>query len=210
MTQGELRRRFIALVVVLALHCLFLLLLWVREPITRRVAHATRSSVLFFIEKPRPEVTPAPVVQSRPTRATPTIVPEPKAPEAQPSIAPVSPNSSATIDWTAQATQAAAAVVDKAIREETRECDPSDTPNSFLPPCHPKTKPFEWTGEPRVGFSGGLPYVRVGKRCAIGLGFFGCAIGRLPPAKGDLFEGMDDAERDRSSVPSPDPPANDR
>ena len=205
MTQGEHRRRFIAFVVVLALHCLFLLILWVREPLARSVAHPEQSSVLFFIEQPRPVATTATPVQSRPTQAPPTIIVEPKASEEQPLIAPTAPNSSATIDWTAQATEVAAAVVDKAIRDEARECDPTDSPSSFLPPCNPRTKPFEWTGEPRVGFSGGLPYVRVGKRCAIGLGFFGCGIGRLPPANGDLFEGMDDAERDRSSVPSSNP-----
>lgn len=204
MTQGGLRRRFIALAVVVALHCLFLLLLLL-QPIADRVADSAPSSVLFFIERPRPTVTTVPSVQPRPTQAPPTIVLEPTAPEEQPSIAPPSPNPSATIDWTAQATQAAAAVVDKAIREETRECDPSDSPNSFLPPCNPKTKQFEWTGEPRVGFSGGLPYVRIGERCVVGLGFFGCGFGDPPPAKGDLFEGMDDAERDRSSVPSPNP-----
>ena len=56
-----------------------------------------------------------------------------------------------------------------------------------------------------MGFSGGLPYVRVGERCVIALGFFACGFGGPPPAKGDLFEGMDDPERDRSSVPSSDP-----
>jgi hypothetical protein len=133
------------------------------------------------------------------------VIAEPSAPE-ETSTAPAPSNAAATIDWTAQATEAAAAVVDKAIREETRKCDPSGSPQSFLPPCHPKTKKFEWNPEPgRVGFSGGLPYVRVGEHCAIGLGFFACGFGAKPPANGDLFEGMDDPERDRSSVPSSDP-----
>jgi hypothetical protein len=49
--------------------------------------------------------------------------------------------------------------------------------------------------------SGGLPYMEIGKRCAIGLGFFGCGIGELPPPNGHLFDGMDDPDRERSSVP---------
>lgn len=204
MAQQWFSRRFIALVVVLALHCLFLLLLRVREPIVRRVTHSEQSSVLFFVDTPRPRVTTVPHVPVPSAPATPTVIAEPAAPE-QTSTAPEPSTPTATIDWTAQATEAAAAVVDKAIGEEKRKCDPSDAPKSFLPPCHPQTKKFKWNPEePRVGFSGGLPYVRVGERCAIGLGFFGCGFGDPPPANGDLFDGMDDPERDRSSVPSTD------
>jgi hypothetical protein len=205
MTQGWFRRRFIALVVVVALHLLVLLLLLVPGPSAPRVARGEQTSVLFFIETPQPPVTTVPPIPSRARQARPTVATEASTPE-ETSSPPTPPSSSPTIDWAAQAANAAAAIVDKAIREETRKCDPSDAPNSFLPPCNPRTKKFEWNPEePRVGFSGGLPYVRLGKRCAIGLGFFGCALGDPPPANGDLFEGMDDPERDRSSVPSPHP-----
>jgi hypothetical protein len=205
MTQERLRHRSIAFVVVAALHLLVLSLLWIREPILRTVAHAEPSSVLFFIARPRPTATTLPPAQSLSVEPMWTEIPEPStSEETSTALAPSSPP--ATIDWTAQATEAAAAVVDKAISAETRKCDPSDAPKSFLPPCNPKTKKFEWNPEPgRFGFSGGLPYVRVGERCAIGLGFFGCGFGAKPPANGDLFEGMDDPERDRSSVPSSDP-----
>jgi hypothetical protein len=205
MTQGRFKRRFVALFVVVALH-FFLIVLWVLQPIYVRVVDDDPSSVLFFIESPRPPPTTTPAVQPRATQATPTVIPDIPEPSTaeQTSSAPTAPTPSATIDWTAQASAAAAAVIDKAIREETRKCDPSDSPNSFLPPCNPRTKKFEWD-QPRVGFSGGLPYVRIGERCAVGLGFFGCGFGDPPPANGDLFEGMDDPERDRSSVPSPNP-----
>lgn len=206
MTQQWWGRRFTALLVVVALHALFLLLLSSREPLTRRVAHGGPSSVLFFVEAPRPAVTIVGSVPSRATQPRPTAVDEP-ATTAETSVAAPEQNPPATIDWAAQAAQSAATVVDKAIREETRKCDPSNQPNSFLPPCNPRTNEFEWKREPpRVGFAGGLPYVRIGKRCAVGLGFFGCAIGPLPAANGDLFEGMDDPERDRSSVPATHPP----
>jgi hypothetical protein len=205
MTQGSFKRRFVALFVVVALH-FFLIVLWVLQPIYVRVVDDDQSSVLFFIESPRPPPTTTPAVQPRATQAIPTVIPDIPEPSTaeQTSSAPTAPTPSATIDWTAQASAAATAVVDKAIRDETRKCDPSDSPNSFLPPCNPRTKKFEWD-QPRVGFSGGLPYVRIGERCAVGLGFFGCGFGTPPPANGDLFEGMDDPERDRSSVPSPNP-----
>lgn len=204
MTRKWFSHRCIAFVIVIALHCLVVLLL-ILEPIIVRVADDDPPSVLFFIEAPRPAVTSAPPAQSPSAQQTPTVIAEPSAPE-ETSTAPAPSDAAATIDWTAQATEAAAAVVDKAIREETRKCDPSASPQSFLPPCHPKTKKFDWNPEPgRVGFSGGLPYVRVGEHCAIGLGFFACGFGAKPPANGDLFEGMDDPERDRSSVPSSDP-----
>lgn len=206
-TKEWFRRRFIALAVVVALHCLFLLLILL-EPIIVIVVDSGPSSDLFFVqsERQRPTVTTVPPVQTLTPLVGPLVISEPREPE-QTSLAPTPSNApTTTIDWTAHATEAAAAIVDKSIREETRKCDPSDSPNSFLPPCNPRTKQFEWNPEPpRVGFSGGLPYVRIGERCAIGLGFFGCGFGEPPPANGDLFEGMDDPERDRSSVPSPNP-----
>ena len=205
MTKGRFTSRFVALVVVVALHCLFVLVLLIRVPIPRARPFG-EPSVLFFIDEPKPTITTTPPMPSRSSQTTPIVIAEPNSVGEQPSIEPAPPDSPATIDWTAQATQAAAAVVDKAISEETRKCDPSEKPNSFLPPCKHRTKQFEWSPDPRFGFSGGLPYVRVGKRCAIGLGFFGCGFGEAPPANGDLFEGMDDPERDRSSVPSPNPP----
>jgi len=203
MTGEHFTQRSVAFVVVVALHLLFLLLLWIREPLTLGVTDEAPSSVLFFVDTPKPTVTTAPPVQSSSAQPARIAIDEPSLPE-ETSTAPEPSTPSATIDWTAQASAAAAAVVDKAIHEETRKCDPSDSPKSFLPPCHPKTRKFEWA-EPRAGFSGGLPYVRVGERCVIALGFFGCGFGAKPPANGDLFEGMDDPERDRSSVPSSDP-----
>lgn len=211
MIKGWSRHRCIAFVAVAALHFLFIWMLWVREPDTRRAAHDNPSSVLFFIDVPPAPPRTVPTIRvPRVRQISPLIVEpvsvEPGTPEE--TSAPAAPsNSSPTIDWTAQATESATAAVDKAIRDETRKCDPEDRPKSFLPPCHPKkSKPFEWNPDAsRVGFANGLPFVRVGERCVIGLGFFGCGFGEAPPANGDLFEGMDDPERERSSVPSSDP-----
>ncbi len=80
---------------------------------------------------------------------------------------------------------------------------------SFTPPPAPAThvceKPKQhspWNRElKRAGFIGALPYVRVGKRCLVGLPFFGCAIGHLPEPDGALFTDMGAVDRSRSSVP---------
>ncbi|WP_218042775.1 hypothetical protein [Steroidobacter gossypii] len=192
---------------VLTLHGLFLLALLMRDygrVITRASVH--RNPTLFFIE----EVPRLAVTEPQPSLALqPAVVQPPTA------IAPIDAGESANtpavtpstetpaIDWRTQATQAASDAVNKAIRQEARKCDPSEKPDSFLPPCTRREHKFEWNPEePRVGFSGGLPYIRLGERCAIGLGFFGCGFGAKPPANGDLFEHMDDPERDRSSVPA--------
>jgi len=205
MTQEGLARRFTTLLVVLALHCFFVLLLVMRQPVSRMTTPDVRPGVLFFVEAPRPPPTPLPAIQTRPTRSARVVI-EATRMQEQPRVVSSPADPPATIDWNAHAAEAAATVVDRAIRQETRKCDPSDSPNSFLPRCKPRSPEFEWNPEPpRVGFSGGLPYVRVGERCAIGLGFFACGFGAKPPANGELFEHMSDPERDRSSVPSTDP-----
>jgi hypothetical protein len=90
------------------------------------------------------------------------------------------------------------------------DCDDAPPPGSMRPRCTPRTTPFEWRPQPRaVEFDGLIPYVHLGKRCVLGLGFFGCAVGALPGANGRLFEGMRAPDRARSSVPD-DPPGGDR
>ena len=64
---------------------------------------------------------------------------------------------------------------------------------------------MEWNGKEdrRVGFASGLPFVRLGKRCVVGLGFFACNPGELPEVNGHLLDDMKDPERATSSVPDP-------
>lgn len=88
------------------------------------------------------------------------------------------------------------------LEELRRKCENSNVPGLPPPECRPRSYENRWKPEPgRFGLSGGLPYVRLGKRCAVGLGFFGCAIGNLPPPDGSLFDDMSDPNRPRSSVP---------
>lgn len=209
MAWDEHGRQGVVIVAVLALHVLFLLALLMRGTV-RVIAQGSthRDSELFFIaDQTRPEAVhpPASITPSQPPLrfVPPTTIIESGSGEPASSVTP--PVGAPTIDWRTQAARSATAAVDQAIRQETRDCDPSERPNSFLPPCTRREHKFEWA-EPRVGFSGGLPFIRLGERCAVGLGFFGCGFGAKPPANGELFEHMDDPERDRSSVPALDDP----
>ncbi len=71
-----------------------------------------------------------------------------------------------------------------------------------------KDKPLpQWRPEPsRVGLANGLlPYVRIGERCVIGLGFFACAVGKLPEGNAEeVLASLRDPERSESSVPDAD------
>jgi hypothetical protein len=59
----------------------------------------------------------------------------------------------------------------------------------------------------------GLPWVQVSDHCIVGLGFFGCAIGELPPPKSDLLDDMGTSNQMESTIPGTEdcveePPAN--
>lgn len=73
---------------------------------------------------------------------------------------------------------------------------------SLRKPCKPRDSSFEWSpAEERTGLYP-LPYVLVGERCVIALGFLGCALGELPPPNKHLF---DDMQRGLSAKPVPHP-----
>jgi hypothetical protein len=107
------------------------------------------------------------------------------------------------IDWQLEAQRSAHATVER--NRQSREKRIGEHPPS---PFTPKKKPkeFEWDPEPdRAGFAEGfIPYVRIGQRCVVGLGFFGCNLSKLPEANSHLFDGMHDPDRQRSSVPEVD------
>jgi hypothetical protein len=107
------------------------------------------------------------------------------------------------IDWNLEAARSARAVVERGAK--SREKHIGEHPPS---PFREKKKPkeFEWNPEPKkAGFAAGfIPYVVIGQRCVVGLGFFGCALGKKPEANGHLFDGMHDPDRQRSSVPDVD------
>ena len=119
-----------------------------------------------------------------------------------PGAAPLVPQSSSALDWNLEAQAAADAAVRDLVKGEKRRCDDSPKRDSWLPPCRRSTSRFGWDAEDqRAGFSDGLPYVRLGKRCVLVLGMVGCRVGKLPEANSHLFDHLNDADRDRNSVP---------
>jgi hypothetical protein len=153
---------------------------------------------LLVIELPPPteELPREPTKPRRPTTRRPL---EPPADTAI-TPPPAGPKDRPPIDWYGEAERAA------------RGAAEADAPRSFdeQPPsldrkCKKREPSFEWNPEPgRVGVAGGLPFVRLGERCVLGLGFFGCGIGKAPEANGDLFDDMNDPNENTSSVPDPD------
>jgi hypothetical protein len=123
------------------------------------------------------------------------------SPERAPQSAVESSAREAPIDWHREAQQAARSIVAEMAHREKRRCNDSRErdPSPLLSSCETPKDRFPWDPAPgRVGLAGGiLPYVRLGKRCVLGLGFFGCALGKLPDANGHAFDHMDDISRVR-------------
>jgi hypothetical protein len=113
-------------------------------------------------------------------------------------------NEESPIDWYGEAEQVAKAQSILIFKELKQLCDAAALRGEHRAECRKYKKPDAWAPEPRkFGIAGGLPYVRLGKRCILGLGFFGCGIGKLPEASGHIFDDMRDPDRPRSSVPDP-------
>jgi hypothetical protein len=112
------------------------------------------------------------------------------------------PPSQPGIDWYHQGQQGAGSQAESIFKELKHLCDEAALHGEHRPECRKYKKPEPWVPEPnKFGIAGGLPYVRLGKRCVLGLGFFGCGVGKLPEANGHVLEDMRDPDRPRSSVP---------
>jgi hypothetical protein len=198
-----------AIVIVAITHAALLLFMHLERSRPLHSASADDSLTVILVPVPvtRPHPLPEPVepLLSRPAHQ------EPTAPSRAEIEAPASPLASPqvpAIDWRGEIGRVAREAAEDATKEQLNL--PCKAPRKFSDPpqtgCRPQPKAFQWDPEPGLfGFSGGLPFARVGKRCAIGLGFFGCGIGELPKPNGKLFESMDDPDRPRSSVPDSNP-----
>lgn len=210
MARDQRLRRFGVFLFVTGAHVLLLLLPLDGERRERgEPAGDERRAQLFFLRAPVVErgVRREPRQSAEPEIETNIEVPAPA------SITVAAPNGSAAvgsgaapaIDWSEEARRSAADAVAKAPGHgRPSRCDATGLDDPALPNCKPAPE-FKWA-PPKAGFSGGLPYIQVGDRCVIGLGFFGCGFGK-PPANGNLFDGMEAPGRDRSSVPDTNPPA---
>ncbi|MFL6619767.1 MAG: hypothetical protein ACJ8MH_14275 [Povalibacter sp.] len=197
-----------AIAIVFFLHAVLLMLMHLERsrslPISLLNDHA-----LTVVIVPEPRVEPPRLPQERveksalqPARAKPLSSPRIKQPAAvqSGSESPGTPH----IDWHGEIGRVAKEAAESASKKDLNL--PCKAPRKFDEPpqtnCRPQPAPFEWDPEqPLAGLAGLLPFVRLGKRCVIGLGFFGCGIGKLPEPNGELFKSMNDPDRPRSSVP---------
>ena len=153
-------------------------------------------STVEEVEKP-PVEAPKPIVSGV------TVPPEPSSAITSDDSTPQeSEPSKAPVDWYAEAEHVAKDKAAELIAKRPRPCEDSPRPGSLRAKCKRDGTQAHWEPEPKkFGVEGGLPYIRLGKRCLVGLGFFGCALGKLPEADGTLFDGMKDQDWDHSSVP---------
>lgn len=114
---------------------------------------------------------------------------------------PAEPSAAGAIDWGREAETVAKSMTPGMIKDLRRKCVEAEQ-RAQAPPegCRKRSDAKVWEPEPkRAGVVGFLPYVRLGK-CIVGLGFWGCAIGKQSP-DGTLLDDMRNPDRPLSSVP---------
>jgi hypothetical protein len=196
--RGTRRSRdAVAFVLVLIGHAL-LVFIFARVREHERIANeSTNRSTLILVDVPAGPpraIAPTPVRPAQMTIEVPMPPPLSRIEDVEPAVQPSTPS----IDWRGEAAQSARNAI------QDRKVSPRGFEEKAPAVRVPKVRPFKWDPSPgRFGFAGGLPYMELGKRCAIGLGFFGCAIGELPPPDWHLFDEMNNPHRDRGSVPAP-------
>lgn len=140
---------------------------------------------------------PAGVVPPQPELPTST----PPLPSSSPSVLPPSPSPQepgANIDWYGQLEARAARLAD--VEVENRDVA-GRVIQRMREPCQPRDSSFEWSPQEKRRGLLPLPFIMIGERCVIGLGFFGCSLGALPEPDKHLFDDMQAGRTPRSSVP---------
>ncbi len=152
---------------------------------------------------PEQERTPRAHATATPRTAPITLPGEPPvqtAPES--TTSPVAP--APALDWAQRAQLAARRAADAGEAQQQGETF-SPAPEVMRKPCKPKKSNLDSAQPETRGFHmvGPLP-VYVGKRCTFTIGFFACALGKLPEPRSDLFDDMKGPGGAPSSVPHPD------
>lgn len=200
MANDQRLRRFAVFVLVAGAHVLLLMLPFEteRREYEERDGDEKRSQLFFPVPPWGDDFRDGPVEPKLQTNITIDVPsPDPAPLEAESTSSSVA---APAINWSEEGRRAAVAAAARVPTPDRNKCDSTGLGDPTLRNCKPPPE-FKWA-PPKAGFSQGLPYMRLGDRCVIGLGFFGCSLGK-PPARGDLFEGMDDPDRERSSVPEP-------
>jgi hypothetical protein len=145
-------------------------------PASGTLAAAHRRSRIRSLEAPEPSTGAAPAA-------------------AAPQPAPLPP-----IDWMAEQQHVAESTGSNLWKQLSQHCHDAEAQHIYPPECHRYVAPEPWEPvQKHFGLAGPLPYVRAGN-CVLGLGFFGCAVGKPPPSNGHGFDGMRDPDRP-GSVP---------
>lgn len=118
-----------------------------------------------------------------------------EAPPAEPS----EEASPARIDWYAEAARLAA----QGAGEPKAPATLGKPLQKMREPCKPRESSFEWSPEEAKAGLFPLPYVIIGERCLVTVGFFSCVLGELPPPNKHLFDDMQAGRTPDSSVPDP-------
>ena len=174
-------------------------------------AEAPSPGVLVLLDLPPPATEQAapesPLVTPFPAPAISTRVTQPSLPDdstaitlpAEEEAPPAGP-----IDWNLEARRSARYAVESSLKPGPKRI--GEQPVSPFREKKKSSHEFQWDPEPnKAGLASGfIPYVRIGKRCILGLGFWGCQLGKLPEANSHLLDGMTDPDRPRSSVPDVD------
>lgn len=196
--------RLIALLVVLLIHVLlFALFTHIKAPTRLGLVIEPGTAELRFLDplppEPPPDLSAVPDLQlSVPV----SISPPPLLDSTVAPATPTPPANDQPFDWRSEAARAAERHAGQLNAPPVR--DLAGRPKPARRKCDPLPK-FDWDPEPeKAGFAGILPFVRLGKRCVLGLGFFGCGIGKLPEANGELFADMDNPNTAEGSVPEVD------
>ena len=207
-------RRYLVFALVTVGHVLIVVLLLRLEELVAQRKQSTSPLLLLDLtsSKKSPTATPPDAAQPTTPRASSQRTPRTKTAVGSnaPSLGDAAHDSSSDlsldrpIEWYGEAEQVAKSQAALIFKELKHVCDEAALRGEHPPGCWKYKTPDAWKPEPRTfGIEGGLPYVRLGKRCILGLGFFGCDLGKLPEANGRLFDDMSDSDRPRSSVPDP-------
>jgi len=194
--------RALALAPTVLVHGLIVLLLIQEDNVQQRkpIPERAISGVWIFLHTPAQSAT-----DSQPPGGGRTVQPRPSALAPADSVdrsqfeqlAPPSIEDSAepaAVDWYGEASR---------LAEADRQPPASiGTPmQGARKPCKPRDSSFDWhPQEERYGLRP-LPYVMVGERCVIGLGFGGCSLSALPEPNKRLFDDMRNGRTPESSVP---------
>ncbi len=202
-STGDLRRRGTILLIVVLGHALLASFLIVRERSERRPRPPLDEMILVYLPLPRTPISPSvPSQQSTPTSRTNGRNQANRSSMSSSGHTLSSPQLELpplpTVDWMAEQNKVAESTSRDFWKQLSQRCRDAEALHIHPPECHHDVAPEPWEPEQgRFGLAGPLPYVRLGP-CVLGLGFWGCAVGKHP-ANSHMFDGLHDS--DQPSVP---------